>query len=126
MKKTLFIAVLAALAIWMTGCGAPAANNANSNANANTAKPTAAAPTADAFLDMEKKAQEAYTKADGAYFEGWLALRLRECQDVDVIRGCGCSCQETAASGGSAARHSADVPQLNPSSAVDGNAGVTR
>jgi len=61
--------MLATAAVWMSGCGAPANNApANTNTNANS-KPVAAAPTADALLDMEKKANEAYIKADGAYFE---------------------------------------------------------
>jgi hypothetical protein len=74
MKKTLFIVMLAALAIWTGACGGAAnTNTGNSNANANAAKPTAAAPTADALLDMEKKANEAYVKGDGTYFEGLLS-----------------------------------------------------
>jgi len=73
MRRFLAIAMLALAAVWMSGCGAPATNApANTNTNANS-KPVAAAPTADVLLDMEKKAQEAYTKADGAYFEGMLA-----------------------------------------------------
>jgi hypothetical protein len=73
MRRFLAIAMLALAAVWMSGCGAPATNApANTNTNANS-KPVAAAPTADVLLDMEKKAQEAYTKADGAFFEGMLA-----------------------------------------------------
>ena len=73
MRRLLAIAMLALAAVWMSGCGAPATNApANTNTNANS-KPVAAAPTTDALLDMEKKAQEAYTKADGAYFEGMLS-----------------------------------------------------
>lgn len=64
--------MMAAAALWMSGCGAPATNNAPAN-NANTTKSTAAAPTAETFLDMEKKANEAYSKGDAAYFEGMLS-----------------------------------------------------
>lgn len=73
MKKTLLIVTLIGASLWISACGGAANTNSNANTNANAAKPTAAAPTADALLDMEKKAQEAYTKADGAYFEGMLS-----------------------------------------------------
>ncbi len=73
MRRLLVIAMLALAAVWMSGCGAPANNApANTNTNANS-KPVAAAPTADAFMDLEKKANEAYIKADGAYFETMLS-----------------------------------------------------
>lgn len=78
MKKLIQIVLFAAAAISFAACGGPAANNApaanvNSNSNANAAKPVAAGPTAETFLDMEKKASEAYVKADGAYFDGMLS-----------------------------------------------------
>jgi len=68
--RHLIIAALAAATF--SACGAPADNkpaNANANTNTNTTKPTAAAPTADVLLDLDKKATEAYTRGDGAYFE---------------------------------------------------------
>lgn len=77
MKKIggiLFLSLCAGLFI---GCGAPAANtgngNANANSNANTGKSTAAAPTADALLAMDKQANEAYFKGDSAFFQGFLS-----------------------------------------------------
>lgn len=74
MRKISLFILMAALAALFAACGAPADNKpANTNTNANTAKAVAAAPTADALLDMEKKAQDAYIKGDGAYFEGMLA-----------------------------------------------------
>ncbi len=73
MKKITIITLLAAAALWMSGCGAPAANTNATNTTANAAKPAAAAPTADSFLDMEKKANEAYAKGDGAYFQTLLS-----------------------------------------------------
>jgi hypothetical protein len=77
MKKIggiLFLSLCAGLFI---GCGAPAANtgngNSNVNSNANASKPTAAAPTADALLAMDKQANEAYFKGDTAFFQGFLS-----------------------------------------------------
>lgn len=73
MTKTL-VATLAFAAVALSTACAPAANTpANSNSNANTAKPAAAAPTADTFMAMEQKANDAYTKADKAHFETILA-----------------------------------------------------
>ncbi len=76
MKKLLYIALFAA-AMMALACGGPAANspaaNANANTNANAAKPTAAAPTKEALLEMDKKANEAWIKGDKAYFDGFLS-----------------------------------------------------
>ena len=73
--KTIFITVILGLTALMLGaCGAPATNNANSNANAT--KPTAAAPTADALLALDKQANEAFIKGDGKFFEGFLSDKM--------------------------------------------------
>lgn len=73
MRRLLAIAAIGTAAIWMSACGAPATNtNTNANSNANS-KPTAAAPTADTLMAMEKQAQEAYIKGDSTYFEGMLS-----------------------------------------------------
>ncbi len=69
-------------AISFAACGGPANNapasnaNSNSNSNANTAKPTAAAPTADALLAMDKQANEAYIKGDSKFFDGMLSDKV--------------------------------------------------
>ena len=75
MKKiTLFILTLATAALF-AACGAPAgnnapaANNANANSNANTAKPTAAAPTKDALMALEKSGWEAWKNRDSKWSE---------------------------------------------------------
>ncbi len=77
MKRTLLTLVLLFIAVFIGGCGAPAtntpANTGNTNANTNAAKPTAAAPTKETLLDMDKKANEAWIKGDKAYFEGFLS-----------------------------------------------------
>ena len=71
--KTIFkIAILAFAAVWMAACGAPATNT-NTYTNTNTTKPTAAAPTADALLALDKQANEAYIKSDSNFFEGMLS-----------------------------------------------------
>jgi hypothetical protein len=46
------------------------ANNANANSNASASK---AAPTTDALMALDKQANEAYTKGDGKFFEGFLS-----------------------------------------------------
>lgn len=77
MKRLVKILLFVSGAISLAACGGASNNapvaNSNANSNANTAKPVAAAPTADTFLDMEKKANEAYSKGDGAYFDGMLS-----------------------------------------------------
>lgn len=72
MKNFLLLIALLTVAAFAAACGAPAANTNAANTNANTAKPAAAAPTADALLDLEKKANEAWIKGDTKYFEGLL------------------------------------------------------
>ncbi|MDQ5847016.1 MAG: nuclear transport factor 2 family protein [Acidobacteriota bacterium] len=71
--KTIFkIAILAFAAVWMAACGAPTTNT-STNTNTNTTKPTAAAPTADALLALDKQANEAFIKGDSKFFEGMLS-----------------------------------------------------
>lgn len=77
MKRIISICVLAAAA-FTAGCE-PAANTANTNHNANSnasnanAKPVAAAPSKEALFEMDKKANEAFVKGDGAHFEVMLS-----------------------------------------------------
>jgi len=74
MTKTLLATAALATAALFSACApAPTNTTANTTTNTNTARPAAAAPTADVLLDMEKKAHEAYMRADGAYFEGILS-----------------------------------------------------
>lgn len=71
--------VLTAAAV-LTACAAPAGNvqvkSADANSSANTAKPLAAAPTADALLALDRQANEAYIKGDGKFFESLLSDSL--------------------------------------------------
>jgi ketosteroid isomerase-like protein len=71
--KTMFkIAILAFAAVLMAACGAPATNT-NTITNTNATKPTAAAPTTDALLALDRQANEAYIKGDSKFFEGMLS-----------------------------------------------------
>jgi len=81
MSKFLKIAVAAMVALSMWACvdntnsNKPAnvnANAANSNANANVAS-SKAAPVLDTMMAQEKAANEAYTKGDGQFFQGFLS-----------------------------------------------------
>ena len=77
MKRSILFCFLAVTAVFAASCGAPAtntpANAANANSNANAAKPVAAAPTKEALVEMDKKANEAWIKGDTAHFEGMLS-----------------------------------------------------
>jgi ketosteroid isomerase-like protein len=72
MKTVVVTVFLGVAALMLAACGAPA-NNTTTNTNANTTKPTAAAPTADALLAIDKQANEAYFKSDSKFFEGILS-----------------------------------------------------
>src|SRR5437899_1762005 len=81
MSKFLKIAIAAMVALSMWGCvdntnsNKPAntnANAANSNANAN-ATASKAAPALDTIMSQEKAANEAYSKGDGQFFQGFLS-----------------------------------------------------
>ncbi|MGH9947666.1 MAG: nuclear transport factor 2 family protein [Pyrinomonadaceae bacterium] len=69
MMNILKFTLMAVAAITIAACGAPAGNapagNANANANANAAKPTAAAPTTDALMAIEKTGWDAWKNRDG-------------------------------------------------------------
>ncbi|MGE3467209.1 MAG: nuclear transport factor 2 family protein, partial [Pyrinomonadaceae bacterium] len=75
MKRITTFALALATAAIFAACGAPAgntpanANAPNSNSNSNAAKPTAAAPTKDAVVALEKAAWEAWKNNDSKYFE---------------------------------------------------------
>src|SRR5688572_4542771 len=80
MKRVFCLALIAFTVIWAASCeNRPATNatnanaNANANSNANAAKPMAAAPTKEMLLEMDKKANEAFLKADAAHFESMLS-----------------------------------------------------
>ncbi len=98
--KTIFkIAILGFAAVWMAACGAPATNT-NTNTTSNTTKPTAAAPTTDALMALDKQANEAYVKGDSKFFEGMLSdkfviltgggQRMDKAATVKMIAGVKC------------------------------------
>jgi Domain of unknown function (DUF4440) len=80
MRKTGIFMFAAMVAAALSGCGAPAGNsNSNgSTTNSNRNKTTAAAPTADTLLALDKQATEAYFKGDSKFFEGFLSEKFAE------------------------------------------------
>src|SRR6266550_492370 len=73
MKKTLRFVLLAVATTFFAGCGGPAANTGANNANTNTTKPVAAAPTVDALMALDRRANESYVKGDSKSLEGMLS-----------------------------------------------------
>src|SRR5882724_1598985 len=73
MKQITLFFSLAAASTFFAACGAPGANTGANNANTNTTKPTAAAPTVDALMALDKQANEAYVKGNSKFFEGMLS-----------------------------------------------------
>lgn len=70
----LAITVMAGLSMWAcvdnANTNKPANTNANVNSNSTASK---AAPTVDALMAQEKQANEAYSKGDGQFFQGFLS-----------------------------------------------------
>ena len=73
MKKITQLVLLAAASMFLAACGGPAANTDVNNANTSTAKPVAGAPTVDALMALEKRANEAYAKGEAKFFEEMLS-----------------------------------------------------
>jgi ketosteroid isomerase-like protein len=73
MKRTILFVVAAMCVFAFTGCEPgtnTATNTANSaNSNANTAKTTAAAPTKEALMEMDRKAHASWFAGDTKWFE---------------------------------------------------------
>src|SRR6476646_752640 len=78
MKKIGGILFLALCGLLLGACTPPANTtvNSNANSNANTAKTTAAAPTVDALMALEKSANEAYTTANTKWFTDNLSSKF--------------------------------------------------
>ncbi len=79
MTRLMLFTTVSLAALIFNACGAPADNKpaALTNAtNANTAKPTAAAPTKEALLAIDKQANDAYMKGDLKAFEGLLSDKM--------------------------------------------------
>ncbi len=98
MKKFPLFILLAASTL-IAACGAPPANNGANNANTNTNKPVAAAPTVDAFLALDKQANQAYINGDAKTFEQLLSdkfiilgggQRMDKASTVKMIAGVKC------------------------------------
>jgi hypothetical protein len=73
MKKIALLLLLAAASTLFAACGGPATNTGAINANTSTVKPSAAAPTTDALMALDKQANEAYVNGDSKFFEGMLS-----------------------------------------------------
>ena len=100
MKKITLVVLLTATSTFFAACGAPTANTGATNANTNTTKPVAAAPTVDALMALDKKANEAYVKGDSKFFEAMLSdkfviltdggQRMDKAATVKMIAGVKC------------------------------------
>ena len=127
--KTIVSTVFLGLAALMLGaCGAPATNS-NTNTNTNTAKPSAAAPTADALLALDKQANEAFLKGDGKFFEGFLSdkfvmseagQRLNKAAVVDMISKTKCESKSFELTEPQMAKIDADTYVLSYKGTFDG------
>jgi len=72
MKTAVIPVFLGLSALMLAGCGTPA-KNTSLNSHVDTSKTTAAAPTGDALLALDKQANEAYIKSDSKFFERMLS-----------------------------------------------------
>ncbi len=72
MKMAVISVFLGLSALMLAGCGTPA-KNTSLNSNVDNSKTTAAAPTGDALLALERQANEAYIKSDSKFFERMLS-----------------------------------------------------
>ena len=71
-KITLFVLLAVASTLFLA-CGGSAVNTGANNANTNVTKPSAAAPTTDALLALDRQANEAYVKGNSKFFEEMLS-----------------------------------------------------
>lgn len=121
---------MAVVAVTFVACGGAADNKpAVNNANANTAKPAAAAPTADALLALDKQANEAYFKSDGKFFEGMLSdkfviveggKRIDKAETVKMIAGGKCEMKDWKLEDPQMATIDADTAVLSYKGTFDG------
>ena len=131
--KTFTLAFVALATLLMAGCTPPAgntntANLGNANANAN-AKPVAAAPTKEALLDLDKKANEAWMKGDSAHFEGMLSdkfvrymngVRTGKADEIKMIASTKCDVKSWSLDDPQMTRISDDVYVTTYKSTFDG------
>ena len=71
MRTAVIPVCLGLSALMVAGCGTPT-KNTSLNSNVDNSKTTAAAPTSDALLALDKQANEAYIKSDSKFFERML------------------------------------------------------
>lgn len=120
MKRLSFVCLLAVSALLAASCGTPAtnapANAGNAVSNANTAKP--AAPTKEALLELDKKANEAFIKGDTAHFEAMLSdkfvrymngARSGKADEIKMIAATECDVKSWSLDEGVMSRISDDV-----------------
>lgn len=121
MKKLMITMCVASEAFLLFGCGAPATNTGNAANTANTngnSKSTAAAPTKEALLELDKKANEAWMKGDTAHFEGMLSdkfirymngTRSGKADEIKMIAGTKCDVKSWSLDEANMTRVSDDV-----------------
>jgi len=132
MKKLMTTLCVACAAFLLFGCGAPAGTTGNAvnlgNTNANS-KPTVAAPTKEALLELDKKANEAWMKGDTAHFEAMLSdkfvrymsgTRSGKSDEIKMIAGTKCDVKSWSLDEGVVSRISDDVHVTIYKSTFDG------
>lgn len=136
MSRFLRVAITAMAAVSMWACvdnsnaNKPANTNANSNANATASKPAA---TADALMAMDKQAQEAYLKNDGAFFQTFLGDKFMMYEDngkiatkAELVKSVGegkCEAKSSSFEEQKATMLDADTALLTYKATVDGSCG---
>ena len=131
MKRSSLAIFLAAAALGLSACGAPAANSTANNANSNTnaSKPAAAAaPTTDALLALDKQLGEAWAKSDAKFFEDNLSdkfidysngHRSNKAESVKMIGQMKCDVKSTASADPQLSRIDDNTYALTYKSTVD-------
>src|SRR5438445_8289322 len=132
MNKIKYFVLTAAAAVVFTACGAPAGNAPaanNANTNTNTTKITAAAPTADGLMALDKQANEAYLRGDGKFFDGFLSdkfvmrdggKRIDKAAVVDMISKTKCESKSFELTEPQMAKIDADTYVLSYKGTFDG------
>jgi hypothetical protein len=124
------VAAVVALSMWAcvenANVNKPANTNANSNANAAASK---APPTVDALMAQEKAANEAYTKGDAQFFQGFLAdkftmnemgRRVDKAEAVKMIGGVKCDVKSMNVDEGKLSMIDADTYAVVYKTTMDG------
>jgi hypothetical protein len=91
-------------AVLIAACGAPADDRPEESASTEAVEPSAEPPTADALLALDRQANEAYFRGDGAFFESLLndpfvmlgpgGARMDRAATIEMIGGVRCDVEE--------------------------------